>query len=180
MAAGLGIGPRLEDPKSSVLPLNDPAMYENYTTINKLSSWYNLGMIRKLNESLILLTYKEKILLMIRNYVFNSGVQRIWRMIGGEKGNNESFEKTITRCIKEEINIKINDVKLLLVTPSDSKNIYFYHGKLTDNNVNLIERAEGQELQFFDLKELDKLQLAASTNLFFTQNRNAVEELLVN
>ena len=137
-------------------------------------------MIRKLNESLILLTYKEKILLMIRNYVFNSGVAKIWRMIGGEKENNESFEKSIARKIKEEMNIKINDVKLLLVVPSDDKDTYFYHGKLTDSNVNLIERSEGQELQFFDLKELDKLQLAASTFLFFTQNRNTVEELLAN
>ncbi len=137
-------------------------------------------MIRKLNESLILLTYKEKILLMIRNYVFNSGMQKIWCMVGGEKGNNESFEKTITRCIKEEMNIEIGDVKLLSVLPTDGKNTYFFHGKLTDNNVNLIQRAEGQELQFFDLKELGKLQLAASANLFFTQNRTTLEELLVN
>ena len=137
-------------------------------------------MIRKLNESLILLTYKEKILLMIRNYVFNSGLQKTWCMIGVEKGSNESCEKTIARCIKEDMNIKINDVKLLLIAPSDNKNTYFYHGKLTDNNVNLIERAEGQELQFFDLKELNKLQLATSTDLFFTQNKNIVEELLAN
>lgn len=137
-------------------------------------------MIRKLNESLILLTYKEKILLMIRNYVFNSGVARIWCMIGGEKGDKESFEKSIARKIKEEMNIKINDVKLLFVSPTNDKNTYFYHGKLTDSNVNLIERSEGQELQFFDLKELDKLQLEASTNLFFTQNRNTVEDLLAN
>lgn len=137
-------------------------------------------MIRKLNESLILLTYKEKILLMIRNYVFNSGKQKIWRMIGGEKESNESCEKTITRCIKEEMNIEISTIKLLLVTPSDNKDTYFYHGKLTDNNVNLIERTEGQELQFFDLKELDKIQLTTSANLFFTENRNIVEKLLVN
>ena len=137
-------------------------------------------MNHKLNESLILLTYKEKILLMIRNYVFNSGLQKTWRMIGGEKGSKESFEKTIVRKVKEEMNIKISDVKLLLVAPTDSKNTYFYHGKLTDSNVNLIERAEGQELQFFDLKELDKLQLTTSANLFFTQHRNKVEELLVN
>lgn len=137
-------------------------------------------MIRKLNETLILLTYKEKILLMIRNYVFNSGLQKTWRMIGGTKENSESFEKAITRCVREEMNIEINDVKLLLVSLSDEKNTYFYHGKLTDNNVNFIERAEGQEIQFFDLKELDKLHLAASANLFFRQNRNIVEELLVN
>jgi ADP-ribose pyrophosphatase YjhB (NUDIX family) len=137
-------------------------------------------MIRKVNESLILLTYKEKILLMIRNYVFNSGAQKIWRMIGGEKGNNESFEKTIARRIKEEMNIEINDIKFLLTTPSENKNTYFYHGKLTDNNVNFIERAEGQELQFFDLKELNKIQLTSSANLFFSQNKNIVEELLSN
>ncbi len=137
-------------------------------------------MIRKFNESLVLLTYKEKILLMIRNYVFNSGVQKIWRMIGGEKGSGESFEKAITRCIKKEMNIEIKDVKLLFVSPSEDKNTYFFHGKLTDNNVNLIERSDGQELQFFDLKELGKLQLAQSTDSFFTQNRNVLEELLVN
>jgi len=137
-------------------------------------------MIRKVNESLILLTYKEKILLMIRNYVFNSGAQKIWCMIGGEKGNNESFEKTIARRIKEEMNIEINDIKFLLTTPSENKNTYFYHGKLTDNNVNFIERAEGQELQFFDLEELNKIQLTSSANLFFSQNKNIVEELLSN
>lgn len=137
-------------------------------------------MNHKLNESLILLTYKEKILLMIRNHVFNSGVTKVWRMIGGKKENNESFEKSIVRRIKEEMNIKISDIKLLIVVPSESKDTYFYHGKLTDNNVNLIERSEGQELQFFGLKELDKLQLAASTDFFFTQNRNTIEELLLN
>ena len=136
--------------------------------------------MHKSNESLILLTYKEKILLMIRNYIFNSGVQKTWSMIGGEKGSNESFEKTIFRKIKEEMNIEISEVKLLSVAPSDNKNTYFYHGKLTDNNVNFIERAEGQELQFFDLKELSKLQLATSADLFFTQNRAIVEELLAN
>lgn len=134
-------------------------------------------MTHKLNESLILLTYKEKILLMIKGYASNSRVEKIWRMIGGAKENSESFEKAIVRKIKEEMNIEIVDVKLLLVSPSDNKNIYFYHGKLTDNNVNFMEREEGQELQFFDLKELDKLQLATSTNLFFTKYRNAVEEL---
>lgn len=137
-------------------------------------------MIRKPNESLVLLTYKEKILLMIKNYVFNSGLRKTWRMIGGEKENNESCEKTIARCIKKEMNIKISDIKLLLVAPSADKNTYFFHGKLTDSNVNLIERAEGQELQFFDLKELNKLQLAISADHFFTQNKNIVEELLAN
>ncbi|MDP2585546.1 MAG: NUDIX hydrolase [Candidatus Levybacteria bacterium] len=137
-------------------------------------------MIRKLNESLVLLTYKEKILLMIRNYVFNSGLRKTWCMIGGKKASNESCEKTIIRKIKEEMNIEIKDVSLLLVASSENIDTYFYHGKLTDKNVNFIERSEGQELQFFDLKELGKIQLAASTDLFFSQNKNIVEGLLAN
>ena len=36
LAAGLGIGPRLEDPKSSVLPLNDPAMPKIITQLTDL------------------------------------------------------------------------------------------------------------------------------------------------
>jgi len=137
-------------------------------------------MIHKLDESLILLTYKEKILLMIRNYVFNSGIQKTWSMIGGKKENNESCEKTIIRKIKEEMNIKIADVKFLLTTSSSEKDTYFYHGKLTDDNVNFIQRSEGQELQFFDLKELGKLNLVTSADHFFAQNKNIIEGLLVN
>ena len=102
---------------------------------------------------------------MIRDYDLTARLKKTWSMIGGRKENNESFEKTIVRKIKEEMNIEVSSVKLLLISPLDDKNIHFYHGKLTDNNVNRIERAEGQELQFFNLKELDKLQLAASSNL---------------
>jgi ADP-ribose pyrophosphatase YjhB (NUDIX family) len=137
-------------------------------------------MLQKLNESLVLLTYKEKILLSIKNYAFNSGVQRIWSLIGGEKKNDESMEKIISRKIKEEMKIEIDDIKFLLVNSSENKDTYFYHGKLTDNNVNLIERSDGQELQFFNLKELSKIQLASSAHVFFTQNKNIVEELLIN
>ncbi|MDO8583170.1 MAG: NUDIX hydrolase, partial [bacterium] len=125
-------------------------------------------------------TYKEKILLMIRDYDLTARLKKTWCMIGGKKEGNESFEKTITRKIKEEMNIVISDVKFLLVSPSDEKDIHFYHGKLTDKNVNCIERAEGQELQFFNLKELYKLQLVASTNLFFRENRDTIENLLSN
>ncbi len=117
---------------------------------------------------------------MIRDYDLTSRLKKTWCMIGGKKENNESYEKTITRKIKEEMNIEVSTIKLLLISPLDDKDIHFYHGKLTDNNVDRIERAEGQELQFFNLKELDKLPLAISTNLFFTQHRSTVEKLLAN
>jgi ADP-ribose pyrophosphatase YjhB (NUDIX family) len=117
---------------------------------------------------------------MIKNYVYNSGAQKTWTMIGGEKGSNESFEKTIIRKIKEEMNIKIDDIKFLSNNISENKDTYFYHGKLTDNNVNLMQRAEGQELQFFDFDELNKIELTGSVNFFLKQNRDVMEDLLIN
>lgn len=104
-------------------------------------------MIRKSSESLIFLTYKEKILLMIRDFDLTSRFKKTWCMIGGKKEDNESYEKTIVRKIKEEMNIEVSNVKFLLASFLDDKDIHFYYGKLTDNNVNRIERADGQELQ---------------------------------
>ncbi len=137
-------------------------------------------MIHKSNESMILLTYKEKILLMIRDYDLIARLKKTWCMIGGKKESNESFDKAITRKIKEEMNIEVHNVKLLLISPSLNRDIHFYHGRLTDNDVNRIERSDGQELQFFNLKELDKLQLAASASLFFTKHRSKIEQLIQN
>ena len=117
---------------------------------------------------------------MIRDYDFTAGLKKVWCMVGGKKEDNESYEKTIVRKIKEDMNIEVSNVKLLLISPIGDNDIHFYHGKLTDNNVNRIQRAEGQELQFFNLKELCNLQLAASANLLFTKHRSAVEELLIN
>lgn len=114
----------------------------------------------------ILLTYKGKALM---HYKFNSAIdteKHDWRFIGGELRAKETPVDALSRMVKDEANIKIDDVKLV------SNN--FYHARLTDENVNQIQRSEGQLLDFFTLSDLKKLQMDSETRNFTTQYGNLI------
>ncbi len=116
----------------------------------------------KIPSSLILLTYKGKVLLMYR---MNSAIdpeQHEWCLIGGGRGEEESYEQALSRRVEKETNIKIEDVEFL----SES----CYHASLTDDNVNNIKRDEGQLLDFFTLREVQKLTLSEATKLFIDKH----------
>lgn len=96
-----------------------------------------------------------------------------WCFIGGVKDKRESFEAAMRRLVKEEMGINIENINLVL----DS----YYHAKLTDDNVNKIERAENKLLDFFSLNEIKKLLLSSSTEGFITKcGFKKMEMLLVN
>ena len=116
----------------------------------------------KIPSSLILLTYKGKVLLM---YKMNSAIdaeKHEWCFIGGGRGEKESYEQALSRRVEIEANIKIEDVEFL----SES----CYHASLTDDNVNNIRRDEGQLLDFFTLREIQKLTLSEATKLFIDKH----------
>jgi len=123
-------------------------------------------MDQKSSNCQILLTYKGKALMM---YKFNSAIdteKHTWSFIGGEKKSKETSEDALSRMVKNEANIKINDVKQV------SKN--FYHARLTDENVNQIQRREGQLLDFFTPSDLQKLKLDVDTRDFTVKYSNLI------
>jgi len=84
-----------------------------------------------------------------------------WSFIGEAREKKESFENALVRRVEKEMGIKIENVEFV----SDS----CYHARLTDENVNNIQRAENQLLDFFSLKELDKLSLSKLTQQFLSK-----------
>ena len=112
----------------------------------------------KSSISLILLTYKGKALLMYKTDSANDSEQHDWCFIGGEKGEDESFEEAMSRRVTIEASIELEEVEYL------SKSCY--HARLTDDNVNNIKRDERQLLDFFTLREVQKLPLSQATKLF--------------
>jgi len=110
------------------------------------------------SSSLILLTYKGKILLMHKQKSVIDEENHPWCFIGGIKGNKESFENALSRTVEKETGIKIENVEFV--------SEFCYHAKLTDDNVNKIQRAENQLLDFFTLKEVKKLFLSGETAKF--------------
>lgn len=81
-----------------------------------------------------------------------------WTFIGSKKSDGESYRDSLTRRVEKEAGIKIEEVEFL----SDT----FYHARLTDDNVNNIKRNEGQLLDFFTLREVEKLSLSNQTKQF--------------
>lgn len=112
-------------------------------------------MADNLLPGLILLTYKGKALLMNRKNSAIDEEKHPWCFIGAIKGKDESFEKAMVRRVEKETGIKVENIKQL------SK--LFYHADLSDDNVNKMKRAENQLLDFFNLREINKLSLTHSS-----------------
>lgn len=123
-------------------------------------------MDNKISPSLILLTYKDKVLLMYKRNSAIDEEKHAWCFIGGVKEKEESFENAMSRRVEKETGIKIEKIEFV------SKSCY--HAKLTDDNVNKIKRAEGQLLDFFTLKELKKLFLSYPTQRFISKHGAAL------
>lgn len=101
--------------------------------------------------------------------------QHLWRLISGEKADPESFEEAICRRIKHTTKLELTNIQLL--SSARNKRSHFYHGELTDKDVNSIERREGQRLEFFTLVELEKLPMTEATHGLLNEYRNTVEKL---
>lgn len=129
-------------------------------------------------SSSILLTYKGKILLSSPDLPVAGLKQQSWCLIGGKKPDEQSPEQTIQKRIKYITKLELKNINLLSPSLHENHGEYFYHGQLSDNDVNSIERREGERLEFFTLGELGKLSLTEATEGLLTEYKNAVEELL--
>ena len=115
----------------------------------------------KYSSGHILLTYKNKALLMYKYKNSIDEEEHEWSLIKGIRKNNESLKQTLIGIVLKEAGIKIEKIKYL--------NNNLYHAQLTDHNVNNIKRDEFQLLNFFTLSEVRELTLTPSTKQFVTQ-----------
>jgi len=115
-----------------------------------------------ISSGLILLTYKGKVLLMHKQNSVIDEENHPWSFISGVKEKTEPFEKTLVRRVQKETGIRVENVEFV----SES----FYHAKLSDDNVNKMQRGENQLLDFFSLKEVKKLFLSSETARFISNH----------
>lgn len=101
----------------------------------------------------------------------------LWCLVGGNKNIEESNSDTIYRKIKYTTSLDVT-TKDLSSPFSGSAEKCVYHVELTDNDVNIMERRQGQRLDFFTLNELSTLTLAEATQVFLNENIVTIEELL--
>jgi hypothetical protein len=122
-----------------------------------------------MDQSIILLTYKGKVLLMQKDHILATVEQQPWHFISGVKGKNESCEQTIQREVEKVTSIQLGTIDFLGSDTGEGEKKHFYHTRLTDDNVNKIVRQSGKVVGFFSLKEVDKLLLSLTAQLLITR-----------
>lgn len=122
-----------------------------------------------ITPGLILLTYKGKILLMHKTNGVQDSKVHPWSLMGCIRGNKESFEDAMRAIVEKEAGIKIDNIEYI------SK--FRYHSALTDDNINNIKRGEFQLLDFFALKDLQKLSLSPSTREFIFKSEYLINKI---
>lgn len=128
--------------------------------------------------SSVLLVYKGKVLLYSPDVDLSGTQKDNWSVIFITKANSDKLEDTISRKVKYVTQLTLNSIKPLGLSLQDKKRKPMYFQKLTDEHVNLIERREGQRLQFFTYNELNKIDLGEQTSNLFEEYKTEVRDLL--
>lgn len=116
-----------------------------------------------MEQSIVLLTYKGKVLLVSKDYVLPSSDPTPWHFIFGAKKEHESGEDSVCRMVKKETSIQLDAVEYLGSMQENDEKRFFFHASLTDDNVNNIVRRDGEVVGFFSVKELTGLSLSLFT-----------------
>ncbi len=135
-------------------------------------------MVNKTDETLVFLTYNDKFLLMLKDNRLQVSDLNLWHLIGGLRKNNESFEQTSIREVGKVTSLELDSVQYLTTLLDDKKRNFVFHAILTAHHLNNIHRAEGQNLDFFTLPEIEKLSLEKSTEMFLSHNRKTIQGIL--
>ncbi|MEN9406800.1 MAG: hypothetical protein RLZZ455_16 [Candidatus Parcubacteria bacterium] len=141
---------------------------------------YNADVALNKEGSIILLTYKGKVLLFLEESTPIRSSSDVWSFIMGVKRKKETFEDAVVRAVFESMQIKLSEVTLLSNWVYDGEKKYFYHALLSDKDVNNIQRSEARTIDFFTLRELEKVKLEQITKLFIEKHRSLLEELCGN
>ena len=101
-------------------------------------------------------------------------------MPGGLIEKNESPLNALKRELKEEINIvPKNIIYLGKQIYKDGTEVFRYFAKITDDEFQNIELGnEGQKLEFFNLDEINQLDLARYSTEYFLDYINQIKEIV--
>lgn len=125
------------------------------------------------DQSVVLIIYKGKILLSSADSPFEDSV---WSFIGEKSKKTSSQMDGVLKAVKNIT--KLNSLTISRVSLSNTENDYVFYTKLSDKNVNSIERQDGQRLEFYRLEEIEKLSLSALTGSIVSTFKTEIVNLL--
>jgi hypothetical protein len=128
---------------------------------------------------LVILTYKRKLLLKRRDNCSPTANENQWTFFGNSDGKREISKSSLMREMENEMHISISLANLITEKDNAMFNNWYVAG-LTDKDVNEIKRRDGQELEFYSIREVEKLSLADSSKMLFSEQKALIEASFLN
>lgn len=117
-----------------------------------------------ISANILILNSKNKFLLQKRDNNKNIKSPDHWCLFGGKIKERERPMQCIVREVKEELNLKINNLKFLTKITYSYKNKnknnfkFFYFKILNYNQIKKMTLLEGQKMKFFRYQDIVKIK----------------------
>lgn len=117
----------------------------------------------------------NKLLFYLRDNI-NIPERNKWSIFGGVIENGETKENALERELKEEISIPVSGIEYIgrMTNPKNQK-LYFFRGKIYEDNAENIRITEGQRVAYFnpdDIFGTDKFE--TSVEEFYRKNKEKI------
>lgn len=125
------------------------------------------------NQNLVLVVYKGKILLVSLDSPLEKSE---WSLIGETGRWSNSPNESVVKIVNKITKLNLNSIERISLSDSDSD--YVFYAKLTDSNVNSIVRKTGLKLEFYNIDEVEKLNLSIPTDKIVSKFKEKIGRLL--
>jgi len=127
-----------------------------------------------------IITFNNKLLLLLRDDKPSIPNANSWSLIGGVVEKGESFIKAMKREMAEEINVVPKDTKYLgKMKSSDGRIHAIFLSKMTkEESERVLLGDEGQKVDFFTLKEIRNIKLAKEISKYLSLYGEYLEKTL--
>jgi len=127
----------------------------------------------------VLMIYKKKILLLLRDNKPDITDPNKWCLPGGGLEENETFEQALVREVKEETNIDIKNYKLIGILKIKDHKGAVYFSYLTDKEAKQAKLgSEGQKLKFFSCRKIKDLESSTTLKSAFDLHSKYITECI--
>ena len=123
---------------------------------------------------IILLNSENKVLLILRDNKTSIPYPNMWDIPGGQIEEGETPEEAIRREMMEELGIEeLGEITLFNVYESSNPTDFIFWEKV-NLDVKEINLQEGQEIKYFNLKQIRKIKLAFNYNTVLEEFYNQI------
>lgn len=127
-----------------------------------------------------IVSYKGKILLILRDNKPTIPYPNTWDCMGGGQENGESYEETGLRETEEEIGVRPHDYRYMgKVTLDDGRVAGRFIAFLNDEEYKRVKLGdEGQKMEWFTLSEAIKLEMPPTIKKYLVDNYETFKTMI--